>query len=129
MKIIIEKIVLDVHNNIFVHFSSNYGKGAALWKDDLPILHKEYCVEADIENVLIWGQDIVEDMSRGCSVQIQDDDIWFAGILDSIEDDGYTVLKLGESIVPFISKGIPMVVGSSIKLKTKFLILTPILEP
>lgn len=125
MKIVVEKIVL-ADSNLIVHFLTDYGKATALWEGDNPTINGEYHVEMDFENTLIWNKDIVKDETEKYSIQMHDNMIFLVGILDSVDDDGYTVVKFGDNIVPFVTNGVPFEIGSFIKLIIKTVTLTQI---
>ena len=106
MKIIVEKVISD-NRGISVQFSTDYGSATALWEGDLPISNRDYHVEIDIKDTLTWNRDILENDTGRYSIQMQDSVVLFTGKLDSVENDGYAVLRMGGSIIPFVTKGAP----------------------
>jgi hypothetical protein len=115
-----------VASNIVVDFLSDYGEATAIWDGDSPTEDCEYQVEVDIEEALSWGEDAIISETNEYSVRMCGNSIVFVGILDSTEDDGYTVVRIGEGIIPFITKGIPVTVGSFVQVISKTVTLTPI---
>ena len=125
MKILVEKIIF-VDSSIHVDFSTDYGKATALWEGEKPTINFEYHVEIDIDDSLTWEKDIIKNETGEYSIQMHDNRIFLAGMLDSVDDDGYAVLRIGESIITFVTNGIPFVNGSFIKLISKTVTLSQI---
>jgi hypothetical protein len=101
-----------------IHGSTCFGKINVIWEGDKPEIGKTYHVELDIDGVYVWGQDIVS----------SDDDISIIcnGILESIDDDGYAVLRMGDYIIPFLTKGDSFEIGSKINVHVKLVSAYPI---
>lgn len=57
-------------------------------------------------------------------IKIQNDMVDFVGKLESVsEDDGCCVVRVGESIILVETEGIPLKVGSFLRVQTKSVIL------
>lgn len=125
MRITIVKINV-VDSNVFVDFSTEYGEAIALWEGEIPTAGLEYYVEIDVEDTLVWNKDITRNESEECSLKMLCDKISLAGILDSVDCDGYSVLRMGNNIVPFFSSGKQFEVGSPITVLLKSLSLSPV---
>ena len=120
MKIIVEKLL----NENEVYFSCKYGNGIATWNGYIPEI-KEYEVEIDIEDSLLWGISIKKSNQTIPSIHIEKDFNIFIGVLESIDEDGYSVLRMGNAIVSFFAKGNSFENNISIEIKAEKVILTP----
>ena len=125
MRILVEKIT-DRNLNILVEFSSEFGKAVAFWEGEKPIANNEYHVEMDIRDTLIWNEQIQKAENNKHYIQQENDLIRIFGRIDSIDDDGYVTLRLGECIVPFIASGTPFQIGEHITLSAKEIFLSPV---
>jgi hypothetical protein len=121
MKIIINEVVKKAHGNI-INFSTEYGNASALWKGTEPQINKEYFVEFEIPDVLYWRKDIIS-AEENCLIATENDKLYLVGFFESIDDDGYTVIKLGDSIVSVETQGEPLALGSFVMLSTNNLLL------
>ena len=112
--------------NIIVFFSSNFGDAKGFWIGENPKINEFYQVEVDINDKLIWNQNIIKNIEHNYSVHLINNLICISGLLDSLDNDGYAVLRIGDNIVPFIATGKPFKIGSMIKLFTKSISMSPI---
>lgn len=124
MRIQVKKIVSEKSN--IVAFSSDFGETIAFWEGEEPIVNKEYQVEVDIRDTLIWNKDIIKAEVHKYSIQKRGDITYVSGYIESIDDDGYVVLRIGDSIVPFIAIGEPFPIGVYITIKAKEITLFPV---
>jgi hypothetical protein len=108
-----------------VSFSTGFGEAKAFWEGDKPMQNCEYYVEIDIHDVIILSKNIL-DKKNTYSIQLCDDSIIICGKIDSINDDGYTVIRLGDSIIPFITPDKSLQAGTSVKLSAKYISLYPV---
>lgn len=121
MKITIEKIEA---NNI-VYFASEFGKAKAKWNFGKPEF-KTYNVEIDIENCLKWGIDVKKNIKPVNSIFINGNGkIIITGIFESIDEDGYTILRIGNSIITFFTEGIVPEVGKQVELNVNLISMLP----
>ena len=85
-----------------------------------------YDVEVDLSDPLSWGVDIVpNEGSTSSTIVMSKDSARFTGILDSVDVDGYAVLRLGDYIIPFIGTGVSYATGTSVVVTTTSISLTP----
>ena len=99
MKVKIEKVSM-IHGNRKVGFSSQYGNATANWDGDFPEEGKEYFVEIEIGETFTVGDNLtICDEGKFC-IEVEADVISLTGCLASIEEDGYAVLRVGDSSVP-----------------------------
>jgi len=124
MRIRVNKILTD-KPEVTVLFITDYGDAKALWVGDTPIENQEYYVEVDVNDTLAWGKDVIE-AENYYTIRLEDDQVYISGILESVDSDGYTVLRIGESFIPFMASGHPLLLNSLIELSTRSVSLTPI---
>ena len=120
MKIIIEKLLNE--NNVC--FSCKYGNGIAAWNGYIPEI-KEYEVEIEIEDSLQWGASIKKSKQTMPSVHIEKDLSIFIGTLESVDEHGYSVLRMGNAMVSFFAKGNSFENNIGIEIKAEKVVLTP----
>jgi hypothetical protein len=124
MKVQIDEIIHG-NSNIVVAFSSSFGSAKAYWDGDEPIAKSEYLVEVDVDNTLVWNKDILQHENNAYSIRLKNDFILISGYIDSIDEDGYTVLRIGDNIIPFLTTGAPFPIGTNVTLSTKTITLSP----
>ena len=107
----------------FVTFSTEFGVAKALWAGNIPEVYQECFVEFEIPDVLVWGKNIIQSEKLEYSIGMDNDLLYLAGILESVESDGYTVIRLGETIVSIEADGRPFKLGTYVKIKTNRLVL------
>ena len=124
MKIIVNEILAE-EPNIIVSFTTDYGDAKAFWDGSIPIRNHEYHVEIDVNDILTWGEEIVE-LGDSFTIRYENEQIYISGIFESNDDDGYSVLRVGESIIPFMASGIPFLLNSFIMLSPESVSLSPV---
>lgn len=115
-------LIIDVQHigeKCFVLFQSKLGSGKALWYGDSPVVNNEYHVEIEIHDNLLWGDNIVSSLSRQYNIESVNDGLILTGEIESIDDDGYTVIRLDESIVCIEATGEPLPLGTFVNVHTK----------
>ncbi|MCG7316151.1 MULTISPECIES: hypothetical protein [Brevibacillus] len=121
MKILIKQYEPDESK---VRFTSQYGEGSAIWHGNPPKEGSTYDVEIEIPQILAWDKDIQATNMDEHPIKIQNDMVDFVGKLESVsEDDGCCVVRVGESIILVETEGIPLKVGSFLRVQTKSVIL------
>jgi hypothetical protein len=88
-----------------ITFSTQYGKANAIWEEELPQVGCEYHVEIEIVDTIIWGNNGFETKDKMYTISWENEIFFITGYLESVEEDGYSVLRLGESIIPFVIDG------------------------
>ncbi len=122
MKITINEIVKDMQGNNTIKFTAEYGNAYAWWIGTEPQKNKEYTVEFEIPAVLCWKRDIISTQEEYL-LKTENNKFCLVGLFESIDDDGYAVIRLGESIVSVDTNGEPLDLGSIVKLFTDTLLL------
>jgi len=122
MKINIFEIAKNAKGSNIVKFSTEYGNAYALWNGTEPQISKEYIVELEIPNVLFWKKDIIPAEEKYL-ISTENNKFYLVGLFESIDDDGYAIIRLGESIISVETKGEPFELGSFVKLSTDELLL------
>lgn len=116
MKIFIEKLIeKKAFDEYLINFSTNYGKGIGIWKGEEPQEGIECFVEIDIDDILKWQKDIVY-FEENYSISYDSKKIYISGKFESIEDDGYTILRIEDSIIAIETTGLPLEIGKFIKI-------------
>jgi hypothetical protein len=114
MQIHVIKLLSDVPMQALVEFQSPYGIGRALWADGIPQLLKNYDVEYEIPETLVWNQTIVHHDEEITAVTYQENALHLYGQLESLEGDGIGCIRLGTSILLVeieVSEGYQPVLG------------------
>lgn len=122
MKIKIKEIYKEKSENS-IHFSTDFGESKALWRGDKPEMNMEYYVEVDIPDILYWGRTITIAEEAKCFIGTDQEKSILIGCLESVEEDGFAVVRLGESIVALETDGKSFQVGTYVKISTEELIL------
>lgn len=117
LEIIINEVIKKHPKNIVI-FSTECGDAKAFWNGDMPIINKKYDVEIEIPGILIWGKNIKRTKEDRYTIGIKDNLLYILGRLESVEDDGYTIIRLGENIVPLEVEGNPPPIGAFVKVET-----------
>lgn len=99
MKVKIEKVY---GKNIV--YSTEFGEGTGEWEGNIPEIGEKYFVEIEIDIELVWGRDINYVQKKTYSVLQKNEFTRFSGRLESLEEDGYTTVRISDSIITFISK-------------------------
>lgn len=106
MNIIIEKITKN-EDLIFVDFSSDLGSSRAVWAGEKPVLGSSYDVEIDIDDDLVWGEDIVTASKSTCMVSSSENKFCLVAKVISSESDGCLSVALGNSVLLLDVEGLP----------------------
>ena len=122
MKITISEIAKNEQGNNTIKFTTEYGNAYALWNGSEPQINKEYIVELEIPGVLCWRRDIISAQEKYL-ITTENNKFSLVGIFESIDDDGYAVIRLGESIISIETTGDFLELGSFVKLFTDSLLL------
>jgi len=121
--------IKDVINNglsIIVNFSTEFGEGKAFWEGDVPIQNCEYYTEVDIHDNLVWGKNIIRTNENLYSFNLKNEIINISGILESTDVDGYSILRVGDYIIPFMATGTPFIINTFIILSIELISLSPV---
>jgi hypothetical protein len=121
MKITINEVA-NKNDGCRVHFSTEYGRAVALWNGKEPEINKEYFVEIEVPGILFWQKDIVV-TDEPCIILSKNNLVHIVALLEFVEDEEYTVLRLGDSIISIETCGEPPKVGSKVKFTTHTLVL------
>ena len=85
---------------------SKYGKFNVLWEGEL-----------DIDQHLIWNKDIYLSMNDELQIKQSEEETIIQGKLEEVSDAGFAVLRLGNSIITFITEGTAFPINSNIQIK------------
>lgn len=100
-----------------VTYESEYGSANAFWEGDSPQREKEYFVEIEVSGVLGWGDDIYQSEVEKTGIgEIIDTNTIFNGYLESVDEDGYTTIRIGDSILCVQTKGESCPIGTFVEI-------------
>lgn len=113
MKMQVIKILAD-KPKLMVLCKTGYGDVSVYWIGETPVENKAYDVELETDQLLLWDRDIFATEEQ---LTICDDNrkVKIIGDLESVDADGYMVLSIGDSIIPFMTQGVPIEKGIRIQ--------------
>jgi len=105
LKILINKVSKDTEDTI-VDFSMEFGSGTAVWNGNrMAEPDKEYDVQYDITDPLIWGEDVAISKEKKFSISNTQEGTFVTGILEKATKDGLVDLRFGKSIIQLEIEG------------------------
>lgn len=105
LRVVINKIARD-DAELKVSFSTVFGSAEAFWDGVEPRVGGKYDVELEIDRTLHWGINIDRSPIEVSSIAFDDDTgIIIVGQLESLDDDGFGVIRLGDFIITFLVDG------------------------
>jgi hypothetical protein len=112
---------------IIVDFTTSSGIGIAEWQDEPPQIGKEYFVEYDIEQTLVWEQDVFPSLSQLYLTElIENNDVMITGKIESIDEDGFIVMRDNGYMITAMTEKIPLeIIGTFVSAKIKKLLIYP----
>lgn len=116
MEVKIERISKDSSENTIVWFSSIYGNAKALWHGDKPGLGVKCFVEFEVSDC-VWEDNVTIFDAKKIEIGMEGEQIYFIGILESVDDDGYSVIRIGTSIIGVMISGTPFATGIFVKVR------------
>lgn len=108
--------VLEICNELLrtVLCETSYGTVTLDWHGDtIPQAGETWNVELETAHVFCWESDIAE-TNAPISLQDKDSCIELVGDVDSVNEDGYTVLRMGNCIVSVLTRGTPLCPGTRV---------------
>ncbi|MFB7141978.1 hypothetical protein ACFCYN_20190 [Gottfriedia sp. NPDC056225] len=126
MRIIVVEYIKELSDGYIVKFNSPYGSAEGRWVGSKPKLNAEFDIEIDIPEILEWEKQINQIDKDITQITRDENHVILSGVLESVEPDGYSVLRMGDNIVIFELTGgnyqnYP--IGSYVKIKTKQILL------
>jgi hypothetical protein len=115
----------DGTNNC-VRFDREVGTAEAKWMGDLPDVGSDYYVEIAINKCLVWGDDIIATESLPHRITQSEVGITLEATLESIDSDGFAVIRLGITLVLIETEGTPPPVGTAVQVRLGELLLSDI---
>lgn len=104
---------------------TKFGKITLAWNGVLPQINQQYEVELDADEIL----------EENINIFLSDEDVSMfdfnnkkiiIGDLESIDDDGYTILRIENQILPLWSKNIEKFINKRVKIYLKNIYAYPI---
>lgn len=119
MRIQVTKILTD-RPKCIVLCKTDYGEVSVYWVGKTPIENEVYDVEFEASKLLLWDRDI-NVTAEQLTICDNNNEIKIIGELESIDEDGYMVLRIGDSIVTFMTQGIFADKGARIQVRLEFI--------
>lgn len=116
MKIRVNNIISD-NPDCIISCTSKFGDILLTWKDSIPEISKEYDVEFDTDEILTWGDDISLTEESEPEIYMEKDAVVIIGTLESVDDDGFMVVRMENYILTFETQGKALHNGTKIRLK------------
>lgn len=108
----------------YVIFSTEFGNSKALWNGETPPeVNKGYFVEFEVPGILRWGEDIIISDKKEYVIKMDNGITQLAGMVESVDEDGYTVVRIDENIITLETEGSPFPIETFVIVKTDNLIL------
>jgi hypothetical protein len=98
-----------------VYMQSTFGSMSAVWLGKAPKIGERYTVE--IEDILIWGSDITLQEGKEYRLFERDEQKYFWGWIERIDEDGLLMLKVGTSLLMVDTIGEPLVQSGFVEIK------------
>lgn len=98
MNITVTEIIKKSPNKTQIAYSTAYGNGVSIFIGPQPKKGQAYDVEFDINDNLLWRDNIVISKKRAPSIHHENGKTLITAELIAIEDDGCGVLKIGDSV-------------------------------
>jgi len=118
------RVVSKINN--LVHCSTLFGDLNVIWEGKEPQIDSHYDVELDLYSVLSWGHDILKVQKDASTIMCNKDTVNICGTLESVDSDGYSVLRIGNYIIPFNAQGKAFDIGSAIEICVDSIVAYPI---
>ena len=129
MEIFIGGVTLDGPRT-FVVFASEFGAARAEWqsekyRDDPPITNERCHVEVTLDDDFVWNTNVLPTSDRRYRLWQDNTCVHLCGELESVDDDGFSILRMGPSILPFVATGTPLPLTSFIEVIAEKISLWP----
>ena len=122
MNVKILKCVKQVADGFIVGFYSQYGTAEGKWVGTEPNLNGEYYIEIDIPGICEWGKQVIPINEKISQIKSNQNRIYLSGKLESV-DEGFAVLRIGDSIVAFELIGEEYTTGTYVRVETDIITL------
>jgi len=111
--------IVSIYPNCKVTCRTEFGDIALTWMDANPSINKEYDIEFDANEILIWKNDIIMTELKEPAIYMDNNEIVIIGTLESVDDDGLMVVRMGDYILTFETQGEAYHNGTMIKIKVQ----------
>ena len=125
MKIKVTNIISN-SSNCIVSCTTEFGDIILTWKDDIPEVDKQYDVEFDTDEILNWDDDISLTEVREPEMYAENDGIVINATLESVDDDGFMVVRMKDYILTFETQGKALHNGAKVRIKIHSLEAYPV---
>lgn len=104
---------------------TDYGNVSLYWMKNNPKVNQIYDVELDTNEMLIWNKNVFLSNEKNTLCD-ESSLIKIVGDLETIDTDGYLVLRIDNNIVTFMSQKVPMIEGKKIQIYVNYMEAYPI---
>ena len=107
--------IIKINDDRKVDVRTQYGMLSGFWNGDIPKLNEEYEVELEVDDTLKWTGEIIKVDADIFDCSIKDNLVHIIGCVEVVEDDGYTVIRIGDNVLTIDTEGEPFEVGEYVK--------------
>lgn len=111
------KIQVIACNDKEIEIDTSFGVISGTWVGDLPDTNSIKDIEIELEDILEWNKDILKVTTREFECGNENGKTFFIGCIEAIEDDGFTVVRFGDSVFTIDTIGSPFSIGEFIKIE------------
>lgn len=106
IKIIIRDVEPNKHDCSLVEFESAFGTAQAEWHGNIPKAGREYQVEIDITEELVYSVHVRPAADTEPYIRMNEEGkVEFGALLESVDQDGFAVFRMNDYIVTAIVSG------------------------
>jgi hypothetical protein len=102
-----------------VSFHTDFGDAVAVWNGAVPKTDTIHHVEIEVQDTLIWNENIEQIQDNKHALGMDAGVFFLVGRLESADDDGYSIIRIGDSIVAATVFGPPPPLGVFVKLRSR----------
>jgi len=124
MKVKIIKISV-CNSKTKVMCQTDYGSVSLYWMKNNPKVNQIYDVELESNEMLIWNKNIFLSQEEN-AICDENNLIKIVGDLETIDADGYLVLRIDNNIITFMSQEVPLIEGKKVQVYVNFMEAYPI---
>jgi hypothetical protein len=119
MKITLNTVVPSGRGQCSVVFKTAFGIGQADWVGDPPEPGVDVDVELDLDDDLIWGENLAPADRAGPSIDFDQGVLTVVGAPEAAAEDGTFALRLGDSIILLEAKELPKDLPEFVRIKVR----------
>ena len=117
--------ILAEHPGLTVSFLTDLGGAVGIWQGESPTVGATCHVELEADGIFTFGERAIQSDADHPSIAFANGMIRITGILESLEDDGFAVIRLADSLMTFMSAGLDSLIGRFIQIEADHIDLHP----